>query len=115
VHSSTGYSPFQLLFGRDVRGPLSLLYEQLTEKTTASVTVTEYVETLKTRLREAWKLAAEHDQDAKEASKHQYNQKTLARQFMAGDNVLVMTQENYRTSGRDHMWWKRHHIPSVHI
>ena len=27
TYSATGYTPFQLLFGRDVRGPLSLLYE----------------------------------------------------------------------------------------
>ena len=86
-HSSTGYSPFQLLFGRDVRGPLSLLYEQLTEKTTGSVTVTE----LKARLQEAWKLAVEHNQEAKEVSERHHDKKALARVFLTGDQVLVMT------------------------
>lgn len=90
-HSSTGFSPFQLLFGRDVRGPLSLLYEQLTEQTTGSVTVTEYVEKLKARLREAWILAAEHDQEAKNASKSHYDKKSTTRLFSTGDQVLVMT------------------------
>lgn len=71
THSATGCSPFQLLFGRDVRGPLPLLYEQLIEKTTGPVVVTE---DLKARLREAWQLAAEHDLEAKTASKYQYRQ-----------------------------------------
>ena len=91
VHSSTGFSPFQLLLGRDVRGPLSLLYEQLTEKTAGSVTVTEYVEKLKARLRDAWQLAAEHDQEAKKASKCYHDKKARVRQFTTGDQVLVMT------------------------
>jgi len=30
VHAATGFTPFQLLFGKDVRGPLSLLKSQLT-------------------------------------------------------------------------------------
>ena len=54
THSSTGYTPFQLLFGREVRGPLSLLYEQLAEPTDGTRPVVEYVDSLKIRLREAW-------------------------------------------------------------
>ena len=53
THTATGFSPFQLLFGRDIRGPLSLLYDQLSEKTSGTMAVTEYVEGLKERLREA--------------------------------------------------------------
>ena len=38
TNSATGFTPFQLLFGRNVQGPLSLLYEQLAEETTGHQT-----------------------------------------------------------------------------
>ena len=90
THTATGFSPFQLLFGRDIRGPLSLLYDQLSE-TSGTMAVTEYVEGLKERLREAWKLAAERDEEAKRAYKKHSDKKSLQRSFHTGEQVLVMS------------------------
>lgn len=83
AHLATGFSPFQLLFGRDVRGPLSLLYDQLCEKETEPAKITDYVENLKARLRDAWKTAAENDSEAKKTSKHQYDKKAMIREFFS--------------------------------
>jgi hypothetical protein len=69
-NSATGFSPFPLLFGRNVKGPLSLLHQQLAEKSEGEKPVTEYVESLKERLRKTWKLAAENDDKAKQKVKH---------------------------------------------
>lgn len=73
IHSATGYTPFQLLFGRDVKGPLSLLKQQLTGEVSGSRTVVEFVNDLKMKLRVAWEQANDNDAKAKKASKEYYD------------------------------------------
>ena len=102
THSATGYTPFQLLFGRDVRGPLSLLYEQLTKPSTGTQHVTDYIDGLKTRLRDAWSLAAERDSVAKVEGKTRFDKKAKSRSFEVGDQVLVMTPS--MTGKLDDLW-----------
>jgi transposase InsO family protein len=60
-NSSLGYSPFQLLYGRDVRGPLAILREIWTGEGVQAEAKTEYnyVLELRDRLEETWKLATE--------------------------------------------------------
>ena len=69
------------------------VYEQLTEQTIGSITVTKYYVKLKGWLREAWQLAAKHDQEARKASKLYHDKEALTREFQIqmGDQVLVMT------------------------
>ncbi len=102
THSATGYTPFQLLFGRDVRGPLSLLYEQLTTPSGGTQPVSEYVDGLKTRLRDAWSLAAERDVVAKAEGKKHFDAKARSRSFGVGNQVLVTTPS--LTSKLDNLW-----------
>ena len=94
VHSATGFTPFQLLFGRDVRGPLSLLKQQLIGEVTGSRTVIDYVYDLKEKLRAAWETANENDARAKQASKDYYDQTATVRQFSVGDQVLVLLPDD---------------------
>ena len=79
VHSATWYSPFQLLFGRDVRGPLSLLRSQLIGETTGSRLVVDFMERMKNRLHLAWKTAKENDEEAKRKSKNYQDKKACRR------------------------------------
>lgn len=57
-HSATGFSPFELLFGRNVRGPLSIIREQWTG-TKAPQSVVTFVLRLQEQLAEAATLARE--------------------------------------------------------
>ena len=91
VHAATGFTPFQLLFGRDVRGPLSLLKHQLTENTTGSGTVVDFVESLKAKLHYAWEQAAQNDVQAKQKSKSYFDKKAKSRLFTVGEQVLVLS------------------------
>lgn len=67
--SATQLSPFQLLLGRNVRGPLSLIKSQLTGETKGTTNIVEFVEQLKKKLNLAWDMAAGHDEEAKAKAK----------------------------------------------
>ena len=58
VHASTGFSPFFLMFGRQVKLPVDLMYGTTQGKETA---VMEYVKNLKDGLLEAYTLLLETD------------------------------------------------------
>ena len=61
VQDSTGYSPFQLLYGRQVRGPLTILKELWTSNIEDEEVKTtyQYVVDLRQRLEDTCKLAQE--------------------------------------------------------
>ncbi|KAM7284397.1 uncharacterized protein ISCGN_001491 [Ixodes scapularis] len=90
--ASLGFSPFELLYGRHVRGPLAILKELWTnhhldeeEKTTY-----HHVFDLRNRLEETCKLA--HEELAKAGARYakMYNRKTKERFFQPGNKVLIL-------------------------
>jgi hypothetical protein len=89
---SLGFSPFELLFGRKVRGPMSILRELWTkDEITPEVKSTyEYVIDLKDRLSETCKLA--HDILLKSQHKYKkyYDRKSKPRTLQIGDQVLIL-------------------------
>ena len=89
---SLGYSPFELLYGRTVRGPMSILRELLTsERVEPEVKTTyEYVVDLKERLNDTCELAQRELQKSQQKQRKYYNQKTKVRTFQTGDSVLVL-------------------------
>jgi len=89
---SLGYSPFELLYGRTVRGPMSILRELLTnEKVEPEVKTTyEYVLDFKDRLQSTCGLAQIELQKSQIRQKKYYDRKTIVRTFEKGDEVLVL-------------------------
>lgn len=78
------------------------MYEQLTKPSTGTQPVTDYKDGLKTRLRDAWHLAAERDVVAKVKGKTYFDKKAKSRRFEVGDKVLVMTPS--MTGKLDDQW-----------
>ena len=89
---SLGFSPFELLYGRTVRGPMQLLRQVWTEEDLdEEVKMTaEYVVDLRNKLEQTCALARENLKKASVRHAKYYNKKTRARFLREGDKVLVL-------------------------
>ncbi|KAJ8375574.1 hypothetical protein SKAU_G00061540 [Synaphobranchus kaupii] len=93
--ASTGFSPFELLYGRRPRGLLDLAKEAWEQQPTRHTTVIEHVEKMHRRMAQIWPTVREHMHQAQEAQARLYNRGAQVREFQPGDKVLVLvpTQE----------------------
>ncbi|XP_069140237.1 uncharacterized protein [Argopecten irradians] len=89
---SLGFSPFELLYGRSVRGPMMILKELWTKDMPDDdvKSTYQYVVDLRERLEETCQLAKEHLEKAKGKQKKYFNRKARIRELKAGDKVLVL-------------------------
>ena len=89
--ASTGFSPFEFLYGRTVRGPMQVLKGLWMEEDTPEVRNTyEYVLSLRNRLEETCELARVNLLQAQGKQKHYYDKKAKDRKFEVGQKVLVL-------------------------
>ncbi|XP_041355427.1 uncharacterized protein LOC121373051 [Gigantopelta aegis] len=89
---SLGFSPFELLYGRTVRGPMQILKELWTDETIDSEVKTtyQYVIDLKERLEETCMLA--HNELEKSSTRYRgyFIARAKDRQLKVGDQVLLL-------------------------
>ncbi|XP_024117097.1 uncharacterized protein LOC112138718 [Oryzias melastigma] len=89
--ASTGFSPFELLFGHDVRGPLALFRETWDDGGSREpVNVVSYVLKMRERLEKMSTLAQEHMVSSQANQKTWYDKRARTRSFCPGQKVLVM-------------------------
>ena len=89
---SLGFSPFELLYGRTVRGPMTVLREMWTNEDSAPdvKTTYQYVIDLKDRLAKTCELAQQELKKSSARYKKYYDRKTRSRTFKVGDKVLML-------------------------
>ena len=89
---STGFSPFQLLYGRSVRGPGTILKELWTKEVNIPEVKSsyEYVTELRERLEDLLKLAQEELEKSLKQYKWHYDRKAKPRRLEVGDRVLIL-------------------------
>ncbi|XP_076435072.1 uncharacterized protein LOC143274949 [Babylonia areolata] len=94
---STGFSPFELLYGRTVRGPMHILKELWTKEVESPEVKNsyQYVVELRERLEDTLQLARRELEKSQGKSKHYYDRKTKVRRFMTGDKVLVLLPSDH--------------------
>ena len=90
VQESLGFSPFELVFGHAVRGPLLLLKEKWLDEDPEKISVLKYVATFKDRLFRAGQIAKRNLQESQSKIKVWYDRKAKSRCFKPGDRVLVL-------------------------
>ncbi|KAK7089232.1 hypothetical protein V1264_024235 [Littorina saxatilis] len=89
---SLGFSPFELLFGRTVRGPMQLLRQIWTDESVSDEvkTTAEYVVNLRERIKETCLLARENLKKASVRSARYYDRKAKPRSLKPGEKVLIL-------------------------
>ncbi len=97
-HSSTGLSPYQLVYGKMSRGPMSVLQEtwgggdvDFKEKKLSN---TDYFAILKEDLQVASDIAEKNCAKAQENYVGQYNKKSTVSTFNVGDLVLILIPDS---------------------
>ena len=89
-NESLGVSPFELLYGRKVRGPLKVIKDQLLNNTTNQlVTVTQYLDKLKDTLTKVRSFARDNLKQTQREMKEHFDTKAKVREFKPGDQVLA--------------------------
>ena len=92
---SLQYSPFELLYGRNIRGPLSVLKDVWSRNVQDNEvrTTVDYVANLRERIEETCKIAHANLSKAQDKQAKNFNIKTVDRSFKAGDMVLMLKPE----------------------
>jgi transposase InsO family protein len=88
--ASLGFSPFELLYGRQLRGPLSLLKESWSDETSDDQNVVEYVLQMRQRLQEMTELVRENLETTQEKMKTWYDANARGKSFDVGEEVLLL-------------------------
>lgn len=91
----TGYTPYELMFGRQPRLPLDIAFGLLNDEPCHSHS--KYVTSLKSRLEESYKLALENSRRVAVRNKKRFDRNVVASVLEVGDRVLV---RNVRLRGK---------------
>ena len=92
VHEGHGFTPFELLFGRSVRGPMKILKELWTNENLQEETkdVYSYMLELQERIQETCKVAQQEIAKMQRKNEKYYNKRARYRKLEIGDKVLLM-------------------------
>ena len=88
-HCVTGFSPFTLMFGRDVKGPLELLRFDWMEGVNEKANVNEWLASVKARMLDMSELVSDREKKAKMEMKKYYDRSARVKNFDVGEMVLV--------------------------
>ena len=90
VQESLGFSPFELVFGHSVRGPLKLLKEKFLSNDETPLNLLQYVSDFKNRLSRACEVARSNLKTSQRKMKARYDNHVIDRKFKPGDKVLAL-------------------------
>ena len=97
VLPTTGFMPFYLMFGRQAKLPVELMYGA---PETETMPPSQYAMTLKASLGEAYAKVRERTARQLERQKELYNQRVHGNPFKAGDHVWVLFPQVPRGKSR---------------
>ncbi len=95
-HETTGFTPYELMFGRQPRLPVDLIFNTTVSQDNLKFH-SQYVQSLKTHLQESYKLAQKNAAKSAERNKVRFDRKVTESSLEEGDRVLV---RNVRIRGK---------------
>ena len=104
---STGFSPFELLYGRKVRGSLDVIKEAWEVGEGSSESVVSYLIAMREKLEGMVDLVRKNEERAKERQKEWYDRHARERELKMGAKVLVLlptSTSKLLTKCKGHMW-----------
>ena len=88
--ATTGFSPFELLYGREVRGPLDVVREEWEAEKKSDQSVLSHILAIRERLEEMTTIVQDNWKKAQSRQKTWHDQNTRDRELNPGDEVLVL-------------------------
>ena len=92
--ASTGFTPFELLYGRDVRGPLDVIKGGWTKENEEENDILTYVQRVYDRLESAKDIVHDNMRRSQVRQKEWYDKKARELKLEAGDEVLVLLPDH---------------------
>ena len=87
IQKSLGFSPFELVLGHTVRGPLKLLKEKFLSNGESSLNLLQYVSDFKDRLSKVCEFARTNLKSTQRKMKRWYDENAKERKFMPGHRI----------------------------
>ncbi|XP_068205363.1 uncharacterized protein [Palaemon carinicauda] len=108
-NDSLKFSPFELLYGRNVRGPLHILHELVSNNSIDGELTTSYryIISLRDKLQSMAEVVVNNAKVSAKKYKEYFDKKTTSRKFKVNDEVLVMLPNS---SNKFLMQWKGPYI-----
>ena len=88
--ASTGFSPFELLYGRAVHGPLDVLRQTWEVDKKADESVISHILSMRDKMEKMMETVQTNLEKAQQKQKQWYDKNARQREFEAGDQVLVL-------------------------
>ena len=90
-HTATGFSPFELVHGYPMRGPLEAIKDGWLQGELNLKDTVKWVQDLRNTMTKLHEQAGKNEGEYKKASKKYYDRKARNRSFQKGDMVLLHT------------------------
>jgi len=88
---ATGFAPFELIYGRNVRGPLSIVKALWTDNPNEEIrTAYDYVFELREKLQNTMDIAQQNMSEAQKRNKRYYDRRAKDQNIRIGDYVLLL-------------------------
>jgi hypothetical protein len=108
--TSTGFSPFELLYGRPWRGILDLPRKAWENQPCQYRTFIEHITFMMDKMAAIWPGVREHMAKVQETQAWVYNKTAQLRQFCPGDKILVPKPEH-----RLQAWWHGQYVVTEQV